>query len=112
MNISSRHHYLPVFFLDGFVNEVGEFYIFNKQKYILPNKTFSPKSHFFEWDRNNVNIDGVETDFIEKLYSHLDNTCAPTFKKLQSQTELQIEPFDFFNIILFFKCFKLANSYY
>jgi hypothetical protein len=101
MNISSRHHYIPVFFLDGFTNDYGEFYVFNKKTNILPNKLFRPKSHFFEWDRNTVNIDGEETDFIEGLYSQLDNICAPTFNKLQNPLRQQIEPFDFFNIILF-----------
>lgn len=101
MNISSRHHYIPVFFLEGFANENGEFYIFNKKTNILPNKPFRPKSHFFEWDRNTVYVNGKETDFIEGLYSQLDNQCAPTFSKLQNPIRQKIEPFDFFNIILF-----------
>lgn len=109
MNSSSRHHYLPVFYLNGFTNENGAFAIFNKKKNSKATKFFVPKSHFFEWDRNTILINGESTSFIEDIYSMLDTICAPTFIKLQSNLRREIEAIDMIKIGLFIKAIFWRN---
>ncbi len=101
MSISSRHHYIPIFFLKGFTNDKGEFFVFDKQKNMLLNKPFRPKSYFYEPNRNTVNIEGEETDFIEKVYSKIDTLCASTFNKLQNPIREKLNHSDLWKIITF-----------
>ena len=44
-NISSRHHYIPQFYLRGFTNESGNFKIYDVQqkRFIKNGKDFYPK---------------------------------------------------------------------
>ena len=101
MSISSRHHYIPIFFLKGFTNDRGEFFVFDKQRDMLLNKPFRPKSYFYEQNRNTLNIEGEETDFIEKIYSKIDTLCASTFNKLQNPIREKLNYSDLWKIITF-----------
>lgn len=82
MNISRRHHYIPQFFIKNFADSDGLVYIFNKQEFRLVTKKQSPKSVFFENDRNSVNIAGTKTDSLEKLYAELDAYFAGDIKEI------------------------------
>jgi hypothetical protein len=101
--LSNRHHYLPVFYLNGFVNKGGEFAIYDKSKEIQSTKFFRPTSYFFEWKRNLIDVKGTPDDFIELHYSKLDSQCGGTFSSLQKDYKRQITPLDLFNISLFIK---------
>ena len=83
MSISSKHHYIPVFYLKGFTNESGTFAIYDKKKDSLKRPLFYPKSHFFEENRNTLDINGKKTDFIEKGYQILEEKTKSIFKELQ-----------------------------
>lgn len=87
MAISRRHHYLPQFYLKGFSNQEGKFAVFDKKRKVLKNGYYSPKSHFFEKDRNTFTIEGEETDFLENLYSDYDNRLSDLFEKFQRDDE-------------------------
>lgn len=81
--LSRRHHYLPQFYLKGFVNEKKTFGVYDKHKKKLKHGEFSPKTHFFEDGRNTVEVNGKMDDFIESvLYQKIDNDLAPTFEKI------------------------------
>lgn len=86
-NISWRHHYLPVFYLEGFTNEENRFKIYDvqNQSFIKDGKEFSPKSYFFEKDSNTMTKDGIKDDFLEKrFYSDMDSKIALIIKKNKS----------------------------
>ncbi|WP_299157027.1 DUF4238 domain-containing protein [uncultured Christiangramia sp.] len=84
-NKSWRHHYLPVFYLEGFTNENNQFKIYNVQNeaFVKEGKEFSPKSYFFEKDGNTITKDGIKDDFLEdRFYSKMDNKIALILKKI------------------------------
>jgi hypothetical protein len=88
-NISWRHHYIPEFYLKGFVNENGTFKIFDveRQEFVKDGKDFTPKTHFFEIDGNTIYTENGPDDFIEtKFYSRSDNRIAEIFNRINDAT--------------------------
>jgi hypothetical protein len=81
-NISSRHHYLPVFYLKGFTDSNNKFYIYNSKWERI--EQGSPKMYFYEKDRNTIEINNEKSDFPEESYSDIDNRHARLFQVLQS----------------------------
>ncbi|WPO77493.1 DUF4238 domain-containing protein [Flavobacterium sp. KACC 22761] len=83
-NISSKHHYLPVFYLKGFTKESGKFKIYNVQKkcFVQKGKEFSPGSYFYEKNANTVFTPQGKSDFIEKSYSDLEGKISKIIKKI------------------------------
>lgn len=47
-------------------------------------KPMAPKSVFFENDRNSLFLEAGKTDFIEQVYSQIDDACAPALEKLRN----------------------------
>ena len=94
MNISSRHHYLPVFYLKGFTDADGKFFVFNKEINAVDVRERSPKSVFFEKDRNTVMTGDESNDFLEQIYSKLDSDLAPAFKRFQEKKNKEISAMD------------------
>lgn len=102
MTKSERHHYIPEFFIKGFVGDDGKVSVFDKTKGEILSLRKSPKQVLFEWNRNTFNVNGTETDFIENLYQFGENKFAPTYKKLTEKLEpLKIEAYDLFHLFLF-----------
>lgn len=83
-NISSKHHYLPVFYLRGFTKESGKFKIYNvqKKKFVQNGKEFSPESHFYEKHANTIFKPHGNSDFIEKAYSDLESKISKVIAKI------------------------------
>ena len=110
--ISSRHHYLPKFYLNGFTNSEGNLYVYDKLKDTIGIESKSPKSVFYEWDRNTINIQGDNnSSFIEDyLYSILDSQCSKVVNHF-SESEFEdiklddenMSSFLFFIIVLFWR---------
>ncbi len=99
---SRRHHYLPEFYLKGFIGESGKVFVYDIQESRFKSREFSPKQIFFEWNRNSVVIDGESDDFIERLYSNWDNKLSRTFKKLCEQSgPVHYDYFDQFALMVF-----------
>ncbi len=75
---SRRHHYIPKFLVDGFVNERGLLFVYDKRKDYILRSERPPKSIFFEFDRNTVPLkDGLTTSILEDhLYNVMDNDAA------------------------------------
>lgn len=102
MNISKRHHYLPQFYIKGFTGADGKVSVYNKSKRGIDNNRKSPKQVFFEWNRNTFQIQGVESDFIEKNYTFFENLFSPTYKKIiEEYDEISLEPYDVLQLMLF-----------
>lgn len=88
---SRKHHYIPVFYLNGFADSRGKFYLYDKQKDTI--RESSPRSSFYEWDRNTlVNPNGEKSSFIEDFaYKAIDDMCAGSisnFRNLPNTDEL------------------------
>ncbi len=84
---SSRHHYIPQFYLKGFTNRGGKLAVYDKKKMKLKRGYFSPKSHFFEFDRNMLIVDGISTSFLEDLYQHYDGSLSTLFRLFRENLE-------------------------
>jgi hypothetical protein len=83
--ISTRHHYIPAFYSKGFTNSAGFFYIYDKQKDILSKKERSPKSVFFENDRNTMHLE-LETSILEDtFFKELDDKCKVAIENLREK---------------------------
>lgn len=84
---SFRHHYIPQFLINGFTDKEGFVYIYDKVKdKILDNKR-SPKSIFFETNRNTIENSNLEsTSLIEdEFYMKLDDDSSKLIQKLQRE---------------------------
>ncbi len=86
MNKTSwRHHYIPQFYLKGFLNENNRFAIYDKKHDRIKSGEYSTKSHFFQENRNLIEVDGVSTDILEtKMYKSLDDTIGLVFKEIET----------------------------
>lgn len=87
MSITKKHHYLPEFYLKGFVNECGNFSIYDYEKGHIKKGEFAPSTHFYEPHRNTIETSSGKTDFMETAYSIKDNAHAKLFHLIQSSTE-------------------------
>lgn len=111
MSKSSRHHFIPKFYLENFVNPDNHFFVYDKQN---PNKIFrkSPKQICYETHRNslfgkaNIPIPYLE----EKFYGYFDNLHAPIFKSLCNDkvntnywTVKNVQTIEFFIPFLFWR---------
>jgi len=90
MNISIKHHYLPVFYLKNFTNNKGQFHIRNV-KTNFDKYWQRPENFFYIRDDNNVFIDGEKTDFIEKEFSKIDSNSSIIFTKIFNNINLNDE---------------------
>lgn len=85
---SSRYHYIPKFLTKGFTNSSGSLYIYDKVKDELIRTPRSPKSVFFEIDRNTVHVkDEQFSSLIEDtLYQVHDNSSSEVIGAFQTKT--------------------------
>ncbi len=86
-NQSWRHHYLPVFYLKGFVKANNKFKIFDVQRkeFIKKGKEFSPESYFFEKDSNTISYNNFTSDFLETdYYSFFDSEASKIITKINT----------------------------
>ena len=52
MSISKRHHYIPQFLIKRFADTDKMLYLYDKEKSAFAKEKRSPKSVFFEMNRN------------------------------------------------------------
>jgi hypothetical protein len=81
MPISHRHHYIPRFLIDNFADTDNKVWVYNKEKANILKNKHSSKSIFFEWNRNNFDVNGEQVDNIELMYSEIDNLLARNLEK-------------------------------
>lgn len=95
--LSSRHHYIPKFLINGFSNKDGMIYVYDKKNDRILNKLRSPKSVFFEDNRNTVHIkDDIYSSIIEDvIFQDHDNRSSKVIRSLQYDS---IEDNDLLNI--------------
>lgn len=105
---SSRHHYIPRYLIEGFKNTNGLLYVYDKKHNKILKKPKPPKSIFYEWDRNTVEVtQNKESSILEDyLYSKMDNELSETVKQFQEEELYKIE-FTSENT-QYFKCFIIT----
>ena len=89
---SSRHHYIPRFLIEGFTNQQGQIFVYDKFKNKILDDLRYPKSIFFEKDRNTIEFNDNPSSFIEDtIYSYVDNKTSKTVKKYQFYNLAEID---------------------
>lgn len=85
--ISRKHHYLPRHYLKGFTDESNGFFVYDKKN----DKIFqsSPDAKFFENNLNTIELEnGQKSDFLEDLYTDIENTCWYHFDTIRNSSRL------------------------
>lgn len=100
--LSKRHHYIPEFQLRRFTNEDGLLHVFNKQTWAFHTSgPRFPRQVFFEWNRNLFEVHGKKDDYIEGLYSRIDNDLARSYNRVINDLgNTKTHIYDLFEIIL------------
>ncbi len=80
--MSSRHHYIPQFYLKGFY-ENDSFTVYDKSIDKFKKNFQISKMVMFERDRNIISINGIKTDVIETIYAKLETSFSDMFKLIQ-----------------------------
>lgn len=90
---SHRHHYIPQFLTEGFVNERGMLYVYDKKKDCILRNERPPKSVFYEFDRNTITLKkGLTTSIIEDyLFSKIDNDASAIIRQYRDQNLKEIQ---------------------
>lgn len=89
MSTSRRHHYIPQFLIRNFSDSDGRVFALDKQSGSINSR--SPKSIFFEWDRNTLESDAHESDVLEQIYSSIDDYLSKPIVALLKSKELTPE---------------------
>ncbi|MBP1673824.1 MAG: hypothetical protein H6Q25_1639 [Bacteroidetes bacterium] len=82
MNQSKRHHYLPRFYLKGFTNKDGDFFIYDKKKDEI--RKSKPDNSFFEKYRNTGTVKEEKSDLPEQVLAEFDNRSANVLEKIRN----------------------------
>lgn len=78
---SKKHHYLPKFYLKGFTNREGNFFIYDKTKDEV--RKSKPENSFFEKFRNTGFIKDGKSDLPEKILAEFDNRSAIALERIR-----------------------------
>lgn len=82
---SSKHHYLPRYFIDGFLAADGLLDIYDKQRDVIIRDRKGSKGVFFENNRNSVDFGFAKPiSLYEDAYSVLDNLLPAAIKLLRA----------------------------
>jgi len=68
--------------LNEFTDENDKLWVYNKEKDFIEPKSKSPKSVFFEWNRNTTYLGKDKYVWLEDLYSGLDDSMSKTYRKI------------------------------
>jgi hypothetical protein len=97
---TSRHHYIPIYYLKEFADDDGKFHVYDVLNMQIKPIKQSPKQIGFEWDRNVTDFNGTKTDEVEtKFYQHIDNYISRKYKELiKSNQQTTISEADYLNL--------------
>jgi len=101
--ISKKHHYIPKFFIDGFINDNNEVWCYDKVNDRIQKDPKGSKGVFFEIGRNNVNVNGTLYSIFEDAYKIPDDIFAIPIKLMRRDNvseDLYLELVQYFNLFL------------
>lgn len=99
-----KHHFMPQFYLKYFTNDNGYYHVFDKKHNKFKNDPQSPKTSFYEYNRNTIKINNINTDFIEKTYSRFESDFARFINYITSN-HYEIEIVESRSMIHVLKCY-------
>src|SRR5205085_3409919 len=90
MGKKKRHHYLPQFYLKGFVDPMNQPYLWVYEKGVLEIKPVSAKDAGLEKDYHSfINSEGErDSETIENILQKIEDAAAPVFQKIHNQEVL------------------------
>jgi len=91
MSISKRHHYIPQFLIKRFADEDNMLYLYDKEKGTFAKQKRSPKSVFFDMNRNTLDFGGTLNDNLEKLYAELDEKFSRDLVEIVKYENITVE---------------------
>jgi len=84
--LSSRHHFIPQYFVEGFCGSDGLLSVYNKAEDRISTRRIPPKSIFFEDGRHTIDLDGLKLSMIEDfLFKDIDNRLAPYLRQMRQK---------------------------
>ncbi len=99
---SKKHHYLPVHYLNGFTDNEGLFFVYDKQENRIVPKPVKSRSIFFENNLNTVILKEDRSDFLEDLYTQTENQLWNSFDTIRKSRHTdQIKSLDKMHLYLF-----------
>jgi len=91
MKKQGKHHYIPRFLIKGFTNSDGEVWMYDKKYDQIKKKPVGPGGIFFEWGRNNLELNGDILPAIEtEWFMYLDNFCKGVIKEFQEEKNTEL----------------------
>jgi hypothetical protein len=89
MKKSTKHHYLPEFYIKGFTNSDNYLYVYNKQKDIISKKPIHPGGIFYEIDANTIEWFGERNTELEDVYYRdIDNNFSKLINFFRTEADV------------------------
>lgn len=111
--LSRKHHYLPRYYLKGFSNSDGTFFVYDKETGNI--FTSIPGDSFFENHLNTINFsDGSKSDFLEHVHTELEGKSWESFDNIRtSNLKDPVQSLDKMHLYLFlhFLHWRLPSNY-
>lgn len=86
LNSSSKHHYLPEYYIKGFLAKDGLLDIYDKERGAFKKKRRSSGSVFFEYNRNSTDFGfSKPVSLIEEGYGIIDNLLPSAIRLLRAE---------------------------
>ena len=109
-NIARKHHYIPQFYLQGFLNrnlKKEQFHVIDK----VERRHFvtTPRNVGSQTDFNRVNVQGKSIDAAEKLFAEIEGEVARVLKGIEENTTLPEDANDMETLIYFVALFYMRN---
>lgn len=84
MGASKKHHYLPQFYLKGFTDNEGNYYVFDKKTEEI--RKTNPLNSFFVNNRNTSIMKEERFVLLEDIYAQFDSLTAPQLEKIRNSS--------------------------
>ena len=117
METSSRHHYIPRFYIKGFTNNDQLLFVYDKQNDRIQ-QNISPKGIFYERDRNTMYFDEATSILEDKWYQQLDDRCSQAIRNLREEPNIEgilsndnLADIQFFVLCLFWRIPKTDYAF-
>lgn len=111
--ISKKHHYLPSYYLKGFTNHAGTFFVYDKEADNIFESV--PDDFFFENHLNTIVLpDGTKSDFLEHAHTDLEGKSWDSIDNIRNSSfkepVLLIDKMNLFLFLLFLH-WRLPSNY-
>ena len=106
-----KHHFIPQFYLKYFTDNNGKYYFYNKKDGIYCKNPRTPKTSFFERNRNTIFKFGIDHNAVEDFYCNFENgfaKCMRYILSIKNHTEI-IEIKEIISVLKYFIAFQFCR---